>query len=134
MPRRKVYLTDKDLRKLKRLIGHNHEGRDMQPLLDGLDRATVVPEELIPPTVVTMNSKVRFMNLNSHEESEATVVYPEHADEGKGRVSILAPVGMALLGLSVGDTVAWPLPAGGTKNLRILKVLYQPEAEGNWDL
>ena len=134
MPHRKVYLTDKDLRRLKRLLGHNHEGRDLQPLLDGLDRATVVPEELIPPNVVTMNSRVRFMDLNTHEESEATVVYPERASEEKGRVSVLKPVGAALLGLSVGDTVAWPLPGGGEKNLRILEVLYQPEAEGHWDL
>ena len=134
MPHRKVYLTDKDLRRLKRLLGHNHEGRDLQPLLDGLDRATVVPEELIPPSVVTMNSRVRFMDLNTHEESEATVVYPRDANEGKGMVSILSPVGLALMGLSVGDTVAWPLPGGGTKNLRILEVLYQPEAEGHWDL
>lgn len=134
MPRRKVYLTDKDLRRLKRLIGHNHESRDLRALVDGLDRATVVPEELIPPTVVTMNSKVRFMDLNTHEESEATVVYPGDANGEKGRVSILEPVGAALLGLSVGDTVAWPLPGGGEKNLRILEVLYQPEADGHWDL
>ena len=134
MPRRKVYLTDKDLRRLRRLIGHDHDRRGLNDLIDGLDRATVVPEELIPPNVVTMNSRVRFMDMNTREESEATVVYPEHADAAKGRVSILDPVGAALLGLEVGETVAWPLPNGGTKNLRILEVLYQPEAEGHWDL
>ena len=134
MPRRRVYLTDKDLRRLKRLIGHDHDRRGLHDLIDGLDRATVVPEELIPPNVVTMNSRVRFMDLNTREESETTVVYPEHASPEKGRVSILEPVGAALLGLAVGETVAWPLPNGGTKNLRILEVLYQPEAEGHWDL
>lgn len=134
MPRRKVYLTDQDLTRLRKLIGHNHEGRDLQPLLDGLDRATVVPQELMPPNVVTMNSRVRFTDMNTREESEATVVYPEHASPEKARVSILDPVGAALLGLEVGETVAWPLPGGGTKNLRILEVLYQPEAEGHWDL
>ena len=79
MPRRKVYITDRDLLKLRELIALQFDRKTFQPLIDGLDRATVVPEELIPPSVVTMNSRVRFMDLNTHEESEATVVYPEHA-------------------------------------------------------
>lgn len=133
-PRRKVYITDQDLARLNDLVGHGNEHPDLAPLIEGIGRALVVPQELIPPNVVTMNSKVRFRDMDTNADMEATIVYPKHADDAKGRVSILDPIGLALMGLTVGDTVEWPMPEGGTKVLKILEVLYQPEAEGDWEL
>ena len=131
---RNIYLTDQDMARLRALVSERHDDRELEPLIDELDRALVVPQELIPPNVVTMNSVVRFEDINTREITEATVVYPQHADPKRGRISILAPVGAALIGLTVGDAIDWPLPGGRVKQLRVLAVVYQPEASGAWDL
>ena len=78
-----------------------------------------------------MNSTIRFMDETSKAESELTLVYPVAAGAA-GTVSVLAPVGSALLGLSVGQTIAWPMPGGRTAQLRVLEVLRQPEAMGEF--
>ena len=93
-----------------------------------------VPSDQIPPHVVTMNSRVRFKDESSGTELTVTLVYPGDADASTGRISILAPVGSALIGLSVGDTIEWQLPNGRTKTLRIVELLYQPEAAGDLHL
>lgn len=92
-----------------------------------LDRAEVVEPGDVPPTVVTMNSTVRFRMADSDEDFRLTLVYPRDADGSGGKVSILAPVGSALLGLAVGDEIEWPRPGGGVMQLTIAEVLYQPE-------
>ncbi len=130
---RKIYLSDQDMARLKKLVGERYDDKELQPLVDELDRAIVLPQELIPPNVVTMNSTVRFQDVNTGEVSEVTVVYPQHANVEKGCVSILAPIGAALIGLSIGDSIEWPLPGGRTKKLKALKILFQPEASGQWD-
>ena len=89
--------------------------------------AVVVEPTKIPPDVVTMNSRVRFEDLD-------TGVYPKDADVNEGRVSVLAPVGSALLGLSVGQSIQWPLPGEKNRHLRVVSVTYQPEAAGDLDL
>ena len=96
-----------------------------------LDRARIVEPNEVPPEVVTMNSTIRFMDETSKAESELTLVYPVAAGAA-GTVSVLAPVGSALLGLSVGQTIAWPMPGGRTAQLRVLEVLRQPEAMGEF--
>ena len=95
-----------------------------------LDRAEIVEPTDIPPTVVTMNSTVRFALEETGEEFSYTLVYPKEADGNAGRISVLAPVGSALLGLSVGQSISWQVPGGRKLQLRILDVIYQPEAEG----
>ncbi|MDN5864601.1 MAG: nucleoside diphosphate kinase regulator [Gammaproteobacteria bacterium] len=95
-----------------------------------LERARVVAPEEVPANVVTMNSTVRFRMADSGKEFSMTLVYPRDIGEAPDRISILAPVGSALLGLSVGDEIEWPRPGGGNIQLTIAEVLYQPEREG----
>jgi regulator of nucleoside diphosphate kinase len=97
-----------------------------------LDRATIVEPEEVPPSVVTMNSTVRFSVAESGEVFELRLVYPKDADPDGRTVSILAPVGSALLGLAQGDEIDWPKPGGGTLRVRIQEVTYQPERAGEY--
>ncbi|WP_018863805.1 nucleoside diphosphate kinase regulator [Thioalkalivibrio sp. ARh3] len=97
-----------------------------------LDRADVVDSHEIPGSVVTMNSRVRFRVIESGEEFSLTLVYPRDVDESGGTLSILAPVGSALLGLSEGDEIEWPRPGGGKMHVRIEAVEYQPERAGEY--
>ncbi|MCK9539971.1 nucleoside diphosphate kinase regulator [Dokdonella sp.] len=95
-----------------------------------LERAEIVDPDKVPPNVVTMNSTVRFVTDSSGHEFEYTLVYPKDANNDAGRISVLAPVGSALLGLAVGDEIEWPRPGGGTTRVRIVEVTFQPERAG----
>ena len=95
-----------------------------------LDRADMVPPAEIPPHVVTMNSTVQFSILETGKEFCLTLVYPRDMDGSADRLSIFAPVGSALLGLSIGDELAWPGPGGKTMTVRVKEILYQPEGAG----
>ena len=95
-----------------------------------LDRADIVEPRDMPPTRVTMNSTVRFRVESSPEEFELTLVYPKDVDSSGRTLSVLAPVGSALLGLSQGDEITWPKPGGGELRVRIVEVTYQPERAG----
>lgn len=105
-----------------------------EALGDELLRARVIPSEEAPPTLVTMNSRVVFENLDTGRQREVTLVYPNEANAEAGRVSVLAPVGSALLGLSEGQEITWPLPDGSRGRFRITRIVYQPEADGRYDL
>jgi regulator of nucleoside diphosphate kinase len=94
-----------------------------------LARANVVEPQEIPGDVITMNSTARFRDEASGEERSVTLVYPRDADAA-GNLSVLAPVGSALLGLHVGDAIQWPMPGGRTARLRVLSISHQPEAAG----
>ena len=102
-------------------------------LNETLRRAQVVSPEDIPADVVTMNSAVRFVDDKTQTEHVLTLVYP-HQAKTLDAVSILAPVGGALLGLSVGQSIAWQGPIGRECQLRVLEVTYQPEANGEFHL
>ena len=95
-----------------------------------LARADIVEPEEIPPNVVTMNSTVKIKVASSNEEFTYTLVYPKDMDDSSSKISILAPVGSALLGLKEGDEIEWPKPGGGMLKVRIDEVVYQPEREG----
>ncbi len=105
-----------------------------QPELDDLrmelDRARVVEPEAMPPNVATMNSTIKFVIEPSGKEFELTLSYPEDVRGQAGRISVLAPVGSALLGLSVGQEIEWPVPGGKTVRVRVIDVSYQPERSG----
>ncbi|RQO75881.1 nucleoside diphosphate kinase regulator [Aquitalea sp. FJL05] len=94
-----------------------------------LERAEVVEPENIPAGIITMNSTARVRIEQSGEEKLLTLVYPNQADGTAGHVSILAPIGAALLGLAEGQSIDWPTLAGQTR-LTVLEVTYQPEAAG----
>ncbi|MDN0081984.1 nucleoside diphosphate kinase regulator [Crenobacter sp. SG2305] len=96
-----------------------------------LERAEIVEPDSMPADVVTMNSRVLVCDATSGEERELTLVYPREADFEQGRLSILAPVGSALLGLSIGQSIVWPLPDGKETRLTVLAIHYQPEAAGD---
>ena len=95
-----------------------------------LDRADVLPPEQMPPNVVTMNSTVQFSIVETGKELRLTLVYPRDLDGSADKVSIFAPVGSALLGLSVGDELAWPGPGGTAMTVRVTDILFQPERAG----
>lgn len=99
-------------------------------LLREIARAEVVEPGNVPPSVVTMNSTVRFAMLDTNEEFRMTLRYPKDVQPGSHSISILSPAGSALLGLSAGDRITWPKPDGGTFELEVLEVVYQPEREG----
>lgn len=101
-------------------------------LNDELDRAQMCPPEQVPPDVVSMNSKVRFRDLTSGEERVRTLVFPAQMTDSNTQLSVLAPVGAALIGLRVGSTIHWELPGGTSTHLEVLELLYQPEAAGDY--
>jgi regulator of nucleoside diphosphate kinase len=95
-----------------------------------LERAEIVAPDQIPPNVVTMNSTVHFNIAESGDDFRLTLVYPKDSGGQSDRISVLAPIGSALLGLSVGDELEWPRPGGGMSTVRVVDVLYQPERSG----
>ncbi|MGT8858609.1 nucleoside diphosphate kinase regulator [Enterobacter sp. 186315] len=97
-----------------------------------LDRAQMCTPESMPHDVVTMNSQVKFRDLTTGEERTRTLVYPAKMTESATQLSVLAPVGAALIGLRTGDTIHWELPGGASAHLEVLELLYQPEAAGDY--
>ena len=135
MEPRDIYITDYDLTRLKELlhVGISFAERDRESLeaLQGeLERAHIVEPTAIPPDVVTMNSRVRLTDAETDEEQVYTVVFPSDANVEQRKISVLAPIGTAILGYRVGDMVEWRVP-GGIRKLRIEEILYQPEAAGH---
>ena len=133
----KIYITEFDLKRLKGLIKFAQEHWDknvlqyLKELEEELDRANIVKPEEIPTDVITMNSTFRVHDLDSGEDFVYTLVFPARADSASGKISILAPLGTTVLGYRVGDTVEWAAPAG-RKRLKVKKIVYQPEAKGNY--
>lgn len=130
-------VTEFDLRRLDALCERIRSQVKPPPTLSVLERdlsqaVTVKPEE-VPPTVVTMNSEVEVLDLDTQERRCLTLVFPAMAGIESGRVSILAPLGTALLGSSEGARVAWHTPRGA-RQLQVERVVYQPEAAGRFDL
>ncbi len=131
MKKRHLIISESDHRRLVELTGGSRMDPRIRPeALDALDaelwRARVVPPGDVPPDVVTMNSIVRIRDLDSGETDDYELAYPPEADVALNRISILAPIGTAILGYRVGDDIEWPVPAG-TCRLRIEDVRYQPE-------
>jgi regulator of nucleoside diphosphate kinase len=132
-----IYITDYDMERLRKLLQFEkilHPDReDLQGLEAELSRAQVVASREIPQDVVMMNSKVRFIDLDTGEEMTYTLVFPEEANIDQNRISVLAPIGTALLGYRVGDTLEWEVPAG-LRRLKVTEILYQPEVVEDYRL
>lgn len=103
-----------------------------QSLREELDRADVLAPQDMPPSVVTMRSTVRFQIDASPEMFCLTLSYPREMADVPDGISLLTPVGTALLGLSVGDSMDWPGPEGRLVRVNIADVLYQPERAGDF--
>lgn len=132
MAERGIFITEEDHEKLMHLIqgARLHRRKDLAHIdqLDAeLERAYLVPSSEIPPDVVTMNSRVVLRDLDTRDEIELTLVFPRDANMDEHRVSVLAPLGTAILGYRAGDVIEWQMP-GRTRHLEVERVLYQPEA------
>jgi regulator of nucleoside diphosphate kinase len=125
-------ITDVDLQRLQAVLDQ-HDTPASESLATELHRASIVAQRAVPADVVTMNSEVVYEDCDTLAKRAVRVVYPKDADASHGRVSVLAPIGSALLGLRVGQTIAWPVPSG-TKRIRVVEIRYQPEACGDFDL
>lgn len=136
---REIYITGQDKERLLKLIANEKEfGSNLQPhhlnsLEREVNRAHVMPQSDIPADVVTMNTQAILRDTATGEETDYTLVYPENADFETNRISILAPIGTAILGFREGDVFEWEIPAGKV-SLEVLKVLYQPEMAGDYHL
>lgn len=136
MKAKKIYITEFDRKRLEDLLerSRNSESNgNLDALRAELGRAEVVGPEQIPPDVITMNSTVSLVDITTSEEEEYTLVFPKDADADAGKVSVMAPLGMAMLGFRVGDMFEWDVPMG-RRRWRVKKVIYQPEAAGHYDL
>ena len=130
-----LLLSRLDVERIEALLEQpSFSALDTRALQEELARAELAEPAAIPDDVITMNSTARVRvddPLQGAHEHEITLVYPRDADGSADRVSILAPVGSALLGLRVGDAIDWPLPGGRNARLQVLAVRYQPEAAGD---
>lgn len=136
MSAKEIYITEIDRDRLENLLDRP-SGPHLEPYLDALrselERAKVVPSREIPPDVVTMNSTVSLIDVDTGEEERFTLVFPKDADANTGKISVIAPLGTAMLGYRVGDIFEWEVPIG-RKRWRVEKVIYQPEAAGDFHL
>jgi len=130
-------MTEFDLRRLdalfERIRNQVRPPSTLSLLEREVEQAEVVKSEQVPATVVTMNSEVEVVDVDTEERRSLTLVFPSLAGIEAGRVSVLAPLGTALLGRREGARVAWQTPRG-TRQLQVERVVYQPEAAGRFDL
>ena len=122
----------KEVRKIKN-SRNDAEWARIEELEAELNRAIIVDTDKIPPDIVTMNSKVYLRDMDTGKDEFYQLVYPEDADIEQNKISILAPIGTAILGYKVGDVIEWKVPAG-VRRLKIKKILYQPEAAKEYHL
>ena len=131
-----ISISSLDLERLERLLdspaASTTERTQLDRLLRELERAEVLEPQQVPATLVTMNSTVRCREQASGREYQLTLVYPHDLDGHSDKVSVLAPLGSALLGLSVGQAIDWPAPGGQQLRIEVLELLFQPEAAGHY--
>ena len=138
MENKPIFVTEFDLERLKKLLWEAQstdyrKSEYLEKLQMEILRAGVVAPHDIPNNVITMNSKVCLQDVDTSEEEIYTLVFPEDSDLEQGKISILAPIGTAMLGYKVGDTFEWNVPSG-KRRLQVKKILYQPESSGDFHL
>ena len=134
MKKRTLHISEYVVQRLRKIIGdvRKWDRRDreyLDYLEKELDDAVLVPSDQMPVDFVTLNTRMRVRDLDSNDEESIQLVFPSDANFREGKISILTPVGTALIGYRAGDTVEWKIPSG-TRRLRIEEIIYQPEAEG----
>lgn len=131
-------LTELDHVRLLNLLRRDARGggspAQPQALDDLLDGASLVPSREVMPDIVTMYSRVLLQDPQTGQRSTLTLCYPADAEPALGFVSVLSPVGSALLGLRVGSTARWATPTGERKAAEILAILFQPESSGDYEM
>jgi len=134
--KRKIVITRFDRERLDELLAvamafDYRDREDLKHLVEELKQAQMVEPQKVPPQVVTMNSTVRLKDMESGELDEYTLVFPNEADVGQGKISVISPLGTAILGYSAGSEIVWQMP-GGPRKIKVEAVLYQPEASGDF--
>jgi regulator of nucleoside diphosphate kinase len=119
-------LTELDFARLSKLVGH-----DMSPLADLLATAEVTGSSDVGADVVTMGSRVELVDLHTRRQQTLTVCYPAGAEPAAGFISVLSPVGNALIGLKAGAIAKWTTPSGEEGAAEIAVIVHQPEAMGD---
>ena len=134
MTRPAIIINEFDAERIDRLLEQPAYANSpvANALNDELDRAQMCAPEDMPHDVVTMNSQVRFRDLTTGEERVRTLVFPAQMTDSSSQLSVMAPVGAALLGLRAGSAIHWELPGGTSTHLEVLELLYQPEAAGEF--
>ena len=134
MTRPAIIINEFDAERIDRLLEQPAYANSpvANALNDELDRAQMCAPEAMPHDVVSMNSQVRFRDLTTGEERVRTLVFPAQMTDSSSQLSVMAPVGAALLGLRTGSTIHWELPGGASAHLEVLELLYQPEAAGEF--
>ena len=134
MTRPAIIISEFDAERIDRLLEQPAYANSpvANALNDELDRAQMCAPEDMPHDVVSMNSQVRFRDLTTGEERVRTLVFPAQMTDSSTQLSVMAPVGAALLGLRAGSAIHWELPGGTSTHLEVLELLYQPEAAGEF--
>jgi regulator of nucleoside diphosphate kinase len=133
MNKPQIIISEQDLHRLETMLEHQQQlTPTMQHLEDELARATVVAPQDVPANVVSMNARVLIKLGQANEASEVVLVYPHDFKGEKGQVNVVAPIGAAILGLAEGQQIQWPQPDGQMMQVKIEKILYQPEREGDF--
>jgi regulator of nucleoside diphosphate kinase len=130
-----IFITTKDAEKLRKLIREayhsEYRGSDyLKELAEEMEKASVVNPNQIPADVITLSSTARLVDQETNEEMVYMLVFPEDADISQGKISILAPIGTAMLGYKTGDVFEWDTP-GGKRTILVKEILYQPESAGD---
>ena len=133
-----IFINEFDMERLRKLLEdakvlNRHGNEYLENLEKELPRAQVVAPNEVPADIVTMNSTASLRDLDTQEEMTVTLVFPKDADMSQAKVSVLAPIGTAMLGYRIGDTFTWNVP-DGERRLQVENILYQPEASGDFHL
>ena len=135
---KKVTLTKNDYTRIYKAITDAKNSKtinsnEAEKLLSELSKAEIVPSEKIDKDVATMNSEVKLFFENTQKEQSFKIVYPQDANLKENKISIFSPIATALIGYKIGDEIEWIVPGGMTK-IKIVDLIYQPEAAGDFDL
>lgn len=138
MSNRAIYMTGYDKDRLTKLMediqdSDSQDKNYLTALQEEMDHAKIISSSDIPKDVITMNSQVCLVDQSTQKEEVFTLVFPQDADISQGRISVLAPIGTAMLGYRVGQVFQWKVPVG-ERTLKVKEILYQPEAAGDYHL
>ncbi|MDD5457836.1 MAG: nucleoside diphosphate kinase regulator [Phycisphaerae bacterium] len=130
-----LFITKYDYERLTEMLkslekDNSKDQNYIEKLKNEIEKAKMVSSDKVPRDIVTMNSRFMIEDLKTHEELSYQIVFPSDIDLDAGKISVLSPIGTALLGYKVGDIIEWQVPKGKRK-FKVKKMLYQPEFEGN---
>jgi regulator of nucleoside diphosphate kinase len=130
-----ITVSERDLERLEAMLARLPDDQPgANALREELDRARITQSEQMPPDVVTMNSRIRFVVEPAGREMDMTLVYPRDFTGRPDQLSVAVPAGIAVLGLAIGQQIEWLAPNGQTTRARIVDIAYQPERSGDFML